>query len=212
MCPWSHRRSVAHRRVRTEVSAPSACRARSPVHFRSPDAPLPALPTLLHPHLEAQYSRKKLKRKKYATFYIIACLGFFFKCRPFFVCACAHFVFQLYPKYPRLCSRLISVFWGLFSFDKMLLAVLYLLLYILPPLIYSYLYRMERIKQFWFFFPMIPRNAIFITGYSQRRRKENLRVFPSAVFLSRHGGCPSPPLFCSVCQLCSLQGVMQQDW
>jgi len=113
--------------------------------------------------------------------------------------ACAHFVFQLYLKYPELCSWLISVFCGLFSFHKMLLAVLYLLLYIiLPPFIYSYLYHMERIKQFWFF-PMILRDAIFITGYLQRRRKENLRVFPSAVFLSRHGVCPSPPLFSSVC-------------
>lgn len=146
---------------------------------------------------------RKKKKKKKATFYIIARLGFF-KHKAFFffscvcVCVSAHFVFQLYPKYPGLCSQLISVFWGLFSFDKMLLAVLYLLLYILPPLIYSYLYHMERIKQFWFF-PMILRNAIFITGYSQRRRKENLRVFPSAVFLSRHGVCPSPPLFCSVC-------------
>lgn len=86
----------------------------------------------------------------------MAGLGFFFKHNPFTICfffshvfcVCAHFVFQLYPKYPGLCSWLIGVFWGLFSFDKMLLAVLYLLLYTLLPHIYSYLYRMERIKQF----------------------------------------------------------------
>lgn len=148
-----------HQRLRTEASAPSACRAHlcSAPHLRPPDALFPALPTLPHPHLEVQYSRKKLKcENKNATSSIIAGLGFFFKHCPFIFsfflllvfCVCAHFVFQLYPKYPGLCSRLIGVFWGLFSFDKMLLALLYLLLYIFPPLIYSYLYHMERIKQF----------------------------------------------------------------
>lgn len=98
------------------------------------DALFPALPTLPHPHLEAQNFRKKLKCKKYATSYSWFCFCFlntffFFS----FLCLYTHFVLQFHPKYPGLCSRLISVFWGLFSFDKMLLAVLYLLLYVLPP-------------------------------------------------------------------------------
>lgn len=211
MCPWSHRRSVAYRRPRTEVLAPSERRVCSPVLSIVLQASRCSVPCLAHVTISPPGKKLKWKKIKKATFFkgflklgvfLISFLkkknlGFFISFS-LCVCLCAHFVFQLYPKHPGLCSWLISVFWGLFSFDKMLLAVLYLLLYILPPLIYSYLYHTKRIKQFWFF-PMILRNAIFITGYSQRRRKENLRVFPSAVFLSRNGVCPSPPLFCSGC-------------
>lgn len=164
------------------------------------DALFPALPTLPHPHQEAQNFRKKLKCKKYATSYNWFCFcflnTFFFL---FFFCACTPTLFSssIQNTQDSVVGWLVSS--GVFS-PLIKCCWLFCTCYFMsfPPLVYSYLYHMERIKQFWFF-PMILRNAIFITGYSQRRRKENLRMFPSAVFLSRHCVCPSPPLFCSVC-------------
>lgn len=101
-------RAAVHQRQNRSVCsfpAPSACRAHlgSALPHRPPHALCPALPTLPHPHLEVQSSRKKLKcgEKKKSYLFYHSWFGVLFQTQPFhmffsslFSCACVPTLFS----------------------------------------------------------------------------------------------------------------------